>query len=225
MTNTNRPVTEFSHKTSTELPQERSEGLNKNPTDANARPDLNTPVKDNPRVPDMNEGEDNLAATSAGTLGGAAVGAIAGLVGGPPGAVVGGIIGGVVGGIAGNDIATPDHQKQVDNYQHPQNLPEADNYRHPDHLSVEDNYWRDEYHNRPYFNETRSTYSDLEYDRDYRDAYRVGYENRAMYDRDTDFDRAEPELRTKWEQLKGESRLNWEEAKFAVKDAWHRITR
>jgi len=127
MTNTNRPVTEFSHKTSTELPQERSEGLNINPTDTNARPDLNTPVKDNPRVPDMNEGEDNLAATSAGTLGGAAVGAVAGLVGGPPGAVVGGIIGGVVGGIAGNDIATPDHEKQADNYQHPENFPEADN--------------------------------------------------------------------------------------------------
>ena len=49
----------------------------------------------------MNEGEDNVLATSAGTLGGAAVGATAGLVGGPPGAVVGGIIGGVVGGIAG----------------------------------------------------------------------------------------------------------------------------
>lgn len=217
MTNTNRPVTEFSHKTSTELPQERSEGLNINPTDTNARPDLNTPVKDNPRVPDMNEGEDNLAATSAGTLGGAAVGAVAGLVGGPPG--------GVVGGIAGNDIATSDHGKQTDNYQHPENLPEANNYRHPDHLSAEDNYWRDEYHNRPYFNETRSTYGDLDYDRDYRGAYRVGYENRPMYEHDTDFDRAEPELRTKWEQLKGESRLNWEEAKFAVKDAWHRVTR
>lgn len=97
--------------------------------------------------------------------------------------------------------------------------------RHPDHLSAEDNYWRDEYHNRPYFNETRSTYGDLDYDRDYRGAYRVGYENRPMYEHDTDFDRAEPELRTKWEQLKGESRLNWEEAKFAVKDAWHRVTR
>ena len=42
MTNTNRPVTEFSHKTSTELPQERSQGLNVDPTDVNARPDLDT---------------------------------------------------------------------------------------------------------------------------------------------------------------------------------------
>ena len=225
MTNTNRPVTEFSHKTSTELTQESSECLNFNPDQTNASQDFNTPVKDNPHVPDMNEGKDNLAATSAGTLGGAAVGAVAGLVGGPPGAVVGGIIGGIVGGIAGNDIATPDHQKQTDNYQHPENHPEADNYRHPDHLIAEDKYWRDEYQNRPYFSEMRTTYIDLDYDRDYRDAYRVGYENRSMYDRDTDFDRAEPELRTKWEKLKGESRLNWEEAKFAVKDAWHRVTR
>ena len=53
MTNTNRPVTEFSHKTSTELPQERSQGLNVDPTDVNARPDLDTN-----RVPDMNEAGD-----------------------------------------------------------------------------------------------------------------------------------------------------------------------
>ena len=69
--------------------------------------------------------------------------------------MVGGIIGGIVGGIAGNDIATPDHQKQTDNYQHPENHPEADNYRHPDHLIAEDKYWRDEYQNRPYFSEMR----------------------------------------------------------------------
>lgn len=225
MTNTNRPVTEFGQKTSTELPPERSEDLNVHATDASARPDLNTPAKESHHVPDMNEGKDNVAATGAGTLGGAAVGAVAGLVGGPPGAVVGGIIGGIVGGIAGNDIATPDQAKQADNYQHPENLAEADNYQHPDSLNVEDNYWRDEYHNRPYYNETRTTYSDLDYDRDYRGAYRVGYENRSMYERDANFEHAEPELRSKWEQLKGDSRLNWEEAKFAVKDAWHRVTR
>lgn len=225
MTNTNRPVTDFGNKTSTELPEERSDALNQDATDASARPDLNSPQKDNPRVPDMNEGEDNVLATSAGTLGGAAVGATAGLVGGPPGAVVGGIIGGVVGGIAGNDIASPDHPKQMDNYEHPENHPEADNYQHPDTIKQEDDYWRTEHTNRPYYTESRTTYSDLDYDRDYRGAYRVGYENRPLYDRQTDFEHAEPELRTKWEQVKGESRLNWEEAKFAIKDAWHRMTR
>ena len=68
-------------------------------------------------------------------------------------------------------------------------------------------------------------YSDLDYDRDYRGAYQVGYENRSRYDRQTEFSHAEPELRTKWEQVKGNTRLNWEEAKFAVKDAWDRMTR
>ena len=65
MTNTNRPVTEFSHKTSTELPQERSQGLNVDPTDVNARPDLDTN-----RVPDMNEAGDHPVGTSVGVLGG-----------------------------------------------------------------------------------------------------------------------------------------------------------
>ncbi|WP_104498580.1 hypothetical protein [Acinetobacter indicus] len=196
MTNTNRPVTEFSHKTSTELPQERSQGLNVDPTDVNARPDLDTN-----RVPDMNEAGDHPVDTSVGVLGGAATGAAVGAAAGPVGAVVGGIAGGVVGGLAGNEIADA-----ID-------------------PTAEDVYWRDQYQNRPYYNETRSVYADVDYDRDYRGAYRLGYENRPLYEQNVDFDRAEPELRTKWEQMKGDSRLNWEEAKFAAKDAWQRVTR
>ena len=196
MTNTNRPVTEFSHKTSTELPQERSQGLNVDPTDVNARPDLDTN-----RVPDMNEARDHPVGTSVGVLGGAATGAAVGAAAGPVGAVVGGIAGGVVGGLAGNEIADA-----ID-------------------PTAEDVYWRDQYQNRPYYNETRSVYADVDYDRDYRGAYRLGYENRPLYEQNVDFDRAEPELRTKWEQMKGDSRLNWEEAKFAAKDAWQRVTR
>ncbi|MEQ1419023.1 hypothetical protein [Acinetobacter indicus] len=196
MTNTNRPVTEFSHKTSTELPQERSQGLNVDPNDVNARPDLDTN-----RVPDMNEASDHPVGTSVGVLGGAATGAAVGAAAGPVGAVVGGIAGGVVGGLAGNEIADA-----ID-------------------PTAEDVYWRDQYQNRPYYNETRSVYADVDYDRDYRGAYRLGYENRPLYEQNVDFDRAEPELRTKWEQMKGDSRLNWEEAKFAAKDAWQRVTR
>ena len=45
MTNTNRPVTDFGNKTSTELPEERSDALNQDATDASARPDLNSPQK------------------------------------------------------------------------------------------------------------------------------------------------------------------------------------
>lgn len=68
------------------------------PSIANARPDLNSPVTDRQRIPNMNEGGEDLVTTGAGTLGGAAVGATLGMVGGPPGALVGGVIGGVMGG-------------------------------------------------------------------------------------------------------------------------------
>lgn len=204
MTNTNRPVSDINPPAPTERSPERSDALNSDSlksspsTDDNARPDLNLPATESHRVPDMTEAGDHLAATSAGTVGGAAVGATLGMIGGPPGAVVGGLIGGVVGGLAGNDIAQSANPEE------------------------EDHYWREQHKDRPYFHETRNTYNDLDYDRDYRGAYRLGYENRTHYN---DFNQAEPDLRTKWEQAKGESRLNWEEAKFAVKDAWHRNTR
>lgn len=171
------------------------------PSIANARPDLNSPVTHNQHVPDMNESSDDVVATGAGTLGGAAVGATLGMVGGPPGAVVGGIIGGVMGGIAGNDIA---QTKNTDD---------------------EDTYWRESHQNTPYYQESQKVYPDLDYERDYRGAYRLGYEDRANRDAKVDFTEAEPDLRSNWEKTKGESRLQWEEAKFAVKDAWNRMTR
>jgi hypothetical protein len=168
----------------------------------NARPDLNSPPANNNHVPDMNEGGENLVATGAGTLGGAAVGAAFGVVGGPPGAVVGGIIGGVVGAIAGNDIAQTDNKKDDSDYWQ------------------EDNYWRENYKKMPYYTERKN----LEYDRDYRAAYRLGYENRVHDNAEINFSEVESALKTKWEQVKGSSRLQWEEAKFAVKDGWEKIT-
>jgi uncharacterized protein YcfJ len=206
MVDNKRPVPDI-NPASTELSPERSDALNSESlrssphTDDSARPELNSPATDSHRVPDMNEAGDHLAATSTGTLGGAAIGATLGMVGGPPGAVVGGLVGGIVGGIAGNDIAD-----------------KAD----PDE---EDAYWREQHRERPYFHETRNTYSDLDYDRDYRGAYQVGYGNRSQYDRNTEFEHVEPELRSKWETTKDQSRLSWEEAKYAAKDAWHRATR
>ncbi|MDN8306556.1 hypothetical protein QZK36_08015 [Acinetobacter baumannii] len=164
----------------------------------NARPDLNSP----PTNTDMNEGGENLVATSAGTLGGAAVGAAFGVVGGPPGAVVGGIIGGVVGAIAGNDIAQTNNQKDDSNY-----------------WQEEDNYWRENYKKMPYYTEDKN----LEYDRDYRAAYRLGYENRVDNNAEINFSEVESKLKTKWEQVKGSSRLQWEEAKFAVEDGLKKI--
>ncbi|EXD52666.1 hypothetical protein [Acinetobacter baumannii] len=168
----------------------------------NAHPDLNSPPINNNHVPDMNEGGENLVATGAGTLGGATVGAAFGVVGGPPGAVVGGIIGGVVGAIAGNDIAQTNNQKDDSN-----------------DWQEEDNYWRENYKKMPYYTENKK----LEYDRDYRAAYRLGYENRVDNNAEINFSEVESKLKTKWEQVKGSSRLQWEEAKFAVEDGLKKI--
>lgn len=168
----------------------------------NARPDLNSPPTNNNHVPDMNEGGENLVITGAGTLGGAAVGAAFGVVGGPPGAVVGGIIGGVVGAIAGNDIAQTNSQKDDSN-----------------DWQEEDNYWRENYKKMPYYTENKN----LEYDRDYRAAYRLGYENRVHNNAEINFSEVESKLKTKWEQVKGSSRLQWEEAKFAIEDGLKKI--
>ncbi|MDC4634856.1 hypothetical protein OHV71_16850 [Acinetobacter baumannii] len=168
----------------------------------NARPDLNSPPTNNNHVLDMNEGGENLVTTGAGTLGGAAVGAAFGVVGGPPGAVVGGIIGGVVGAIAGNDIAQTNNQKDDSN-----------------DWQEEDNYWRENYKKMPYYIEDKN----LEYDRDYRAAYRLGYENRVDNNAEINFSEVESKLKTKWEQVKGSSRLQWEEAKFAVEDGLKKI--
>lgn len=143
----------------------------------------------------MNEGKEDLMSTSAGTLGGAAVGAAFGIAGGPPGAVVGGIIGGIVGGIAGHDIAQPEAQNS------------------------EDAYWRDNYRHASYYQENQN----FEYERDYRSAYRLGYESRPHYEKNRNFSEVESQLEAKWENFKGESRLTWEQAKLAAKDAWDRM--
>ena len=239
MTNTNRPVSDINPASHRDLSQERTDVLRNNealksspptsdsaPPDLNipdpdtdldsARPDLNIPDTKSHRVPDMHEGGDHPVATSAGTLGGAAAGAAIGAVGGPVGAVVGGIVGGVVGGLAGNEMA----ESARPTINTPEGIALSGEEKFQDH----DHYWREQHHQTPYYNESRTVYGDLDYDRDYRGAYRLGYENRAHYD-GKEFNEAEPDLRTQWDQVKGESRLNWEEAKFAVKDAWHRATR
>jgi hypothetical protein len=125
---------------------------------------------------------------------GTSIGTVGGVAAGSAGAVVGGII----GGVAGNEAA--DAINPVE----------------------EDAYWREQHRDSPYFHESRSTYDDLDYDRDYRSAYEVGYKNRPLFDSDTHFEQVETELRTQWEAIKGPSRLDWEQAKYAAKDAWLR---
>lgn len=94
----------------------------------------------------------------------------------------------------------------------------------PTDLNAEDEYWRENYIHSPYYHTDQNVYGELDYDRDYSQAYRLGYESRPYYDKGQRFEDAENDLSFKWEQIKGESRLKWEQAKHAVKDAWNRIT-
>jgi len=136
--------------------------------------------------------------TGIGAAGGAATGAVVGSVGGPVGTLVGGAVGAVVGGLAGKAVG-----EAID-------------------PTIEDAYWRENYLNQPYYRDANTKYPNLDYDRDYRDAYRVGYEKRDGYDPDVAFEEVEPDLRINWEQAKAESRLSWDEARHASRDAWDR---
>lgn len=138
--------------------------------------------------------------TGVGAASGAAAGAAIGTVAGPLGALVGGAIGAVVGAVAGH------------------NAGEAIN------PTEEDSYWRERSATTDYFGKSKNIYADVNYDKDYQTAYRVGYENRANYQANTSFSDVEQDLKVKWEAIKGESRLTWEEAKYAVRDAWDRIS-
>ena len=130
--------------------------------------------------------------------GGAAAGAAVGSVGGPLGTLVGGAVGAVVGGLAGSAVG-----EAID-------------------PTVEDAYWRENYINQPYYGTTKANYPDLNYERDYQQAYRLGYDNDAIYDPDVAFEEIEPELKVNWEKSRAESRLSWDEAKLASRDAWNR---
>lgn len=138
--------------------------------------------------------------TGVGGVGGAAAGAAIGSAAGPVGTVVGGVIGAVAGGAAGHAAG------------------EAIN------PTEEDAYWRNNYSSTPYHAANSASYTDLDYDRDYSAAYRLGYENRSRYGSNARFEDAESDLGRDWERLKGNSRLKWEQAKEATRDAWNRIT-
>ena len=163
--------------------------------------DLNAdPITGEPGSHPVGTGVGAVGGAAAGAaLGSVAAGAAIGSTAGPVGTLIGGAVGAVVGGIAGHAAA-----EAMD-------------------PTVEDAYWRENSLNQSYYNATKGMYPDLDYDRDYRDAYRVGYENRAAYGPDARFEDAEPDLRSKWEQTKAESRLSWEEAKQAARDSWNRI--
>jgi hypothetical protein len=124
---------------------------------------------------------------------GAAAGAAGGMMAGPAGAVVGAVIGGVAGGLAGKGIA-----ESID-------------------PTAEDAYWRENYTNRPYYDQA-TTYES------YQPAYQYGWESRGRY-AGRSWDEAESDLRRDWEATKHSARLKWDKAKLATRDAWDRIDR
>jgi hypothetical protein len=132
--------------------------------------------------------------TGVGAAGAGAVGtAVGAAVGGPVGAAIGAVVGAVAGGLAGKSAAERINP------------------------TVEDEYWRNNYTSQPYFEK------DYDYT-DYQPAYRAGYEGYGRYgDSGRTYDDVEPDLRRDYERDRGDAGLAWDKAKFAAKDAWHRI--
>jgi len=126
-----------------------------------------------------------------GAFGAGAAGALIGSVAGPAGTAVGAVVGAVAGGLAGKGVA------------------EAVN------PTAEDAYWREEYRNRPYYEQS------IAYD-EYAPAYRYGWESRGRYV-GKHYEEVESDLGRDWDRFKGKSRLNWERARHATRDAWDRI--
>lgn len=84
-------------------------------------------------------------------------------------------------------------------------------------------YWRENHRDRPYSREAYALTPDLEYDRDFSQAYELGRHARNEAPENSRYEDIEADLETKWGNLKAESRLKWEQAKFAVKDAWDKM--
>lgn len=125
-------------------------------------------------------------------IGGAATGAVAGAFAGPVGTAAGAVVGAIAGGLAGKSVA-----ESVD-------------------PTVELEYWRNEYPERPYYDDA--------YDfADFEPAYRAGVE---AYETDGGVNWTEREAiaRRKWEQQKRTSDMTWEQARLAAQDAYTRAS-
>ncbi|RSN77042.1 glycine zipper domain-containing protein [Acinetobacter haemolyticus] len=154
--------------------------------------------KDLEPTPPVTKSGTHPVESSVGAVGGALAGAAVGSTAGPVGTAVGGALGALMGGVFGNAVG-----EAVD-------------------PTIEDTYWREHYFQQPYYSAAKANHPDLDYERDYRIAYRIGYENSHSYDENIKFEDVETELRAIWHQENGESRLSWDEAKHASRDAWYR---
>lgn len=82
-----------------------------------------------------------------------------------------------------------------------------------------DSYWNDKYQTADYYD------TGLDFDRDYKPAYRYGTQARYQYTgRKWDSD-LENDLGRDWDRRRGDSRMSWDKAKNAVRDGWHHVER
>ncbi len=132
--------------------------------------------------------------TGVGAAGAGAIGTVVGaVVGGPVGAAIGAVVGSVAGGLAGKSAAEKINP------------------------TVEDDYWRNNHTSQPYYDKAHDY-------NDYQPAYRAGYEGYGRYaNAGRTYEDAEPELRSDYEKNRGGAGLAWDKAKYATKDAWHRV--
>jgi hypothetical protein len=137
--------------------------------------------------------ESSKVGTAGGTAAGAATGAAIGSVGGPVGTVVGGLAGAAAGAATGaaGDVAGESAE---------------------DHFTRYDNDYRTHYQGYG----TSSGYSYEQYQPVYR--YGYGLANDPTY-RDYDWDRLEPEARSRWEERNPGT---WDRFKDSVRYAWER---
>jgi len=113
------------------------------------------------------------------------------------GTLVGGVVG-TIAGAAGGGLAGHAMAESVD-------------------PSAEDTYWRENYRTRPYVGEG------VDYD-EYAPAYRYGWESSAN-NPDMPYDQAEPHLEKNWAENRSKAGMEWDKAKYAVKDAWDRVSK
>lgn len=132
--------------------------------------------------------------TGVGAAGAGTIGTVVGaVVGGPVGAAIGAVVGSVAGGLAGKSAAEKINP------------------------TVEDDYWRNNHTSQPYFDKAHDY-------NDYQPAYQAGYEGYGRYGvTGRTYDDAEPDLRSDYEKDRGGAGLAWDKAKYATKDAWHRV--
>lgn len=138
------------------------------------------------------------AAAGAAIATGAATGAAAGSMAGPPGAAVGGIAGAAIGGIVG--ALAGDYAAQKIN------------------PTEEEDYWRTNFSTRDYVDENDQFET-------YRPAYRYGMDSYVRH-AGRPYSEVESQMQSEWEgALSTTADLpTWERAKFAVRDAYDRLS-